>query len=190
MFRGLVNDAKAALSSLALKYLARASVAIPFIIALGFALAAISLMLIERFGSIAAYWIMAGGLAVVGVLAAVLVAAKEQEEEIADKQAEENDTAAVATDAAAQAIAQAPLVLLSSLLSSPGGSSMGLSLARVLGRNWALVLLLAAIAALFWPSASPGAGDSATAGDIEAPEPHPDIMSDAGGPIVPGELRP
>ena len=83
MFRGLVNDAKAALSSLVLKYLARASVAAPFLISLGFALAATTLTLIERFGSLAAYRIMAGGLAVVGILAAVLVSAKEQDEELA-----------------------------------------------------------------------------------------------------------
>ena len=42
MFRGLINDAKSAASSLVLKYVARASVAIPFVIALGFALAALA----------------------------------------------------------------------------------------------------------------------------------------------------
>ena len=46
MFAGLVNQAKAAFSSLLLKYVARASVAIPFVIALGFALAAMTLMLV------------------------------------------------------------------------------------------------------------------------------------------------
>ena len=45
MFQGLINSAKTAVSSLILKYVARASVAIPFVIALGFALAAI----IDRF---------------------------------------------------------------------------------------------------------------------------------------------
>ena len=44
-----------------LKYVARASVAIPFVIALGFALAAIAVMLVERFGHVTAYWMMAGG---------------------------------------------------------------------------------------------------------------------------------
>jgi hypothetical protein len=89
-------------------------------------------MLIERFGSVAAYWIMAGGLAVVGVLAAVLVSAKKQDEELADKQAEESDTAAVATDAAAQAAAQAPLVLVGSLLTAPSAPAMAFSVARAL----------------------------------------------------------
>jgi hypothetical protein len=36
MFRGLINDAKSAASSLVLKYVTRASVAIPFVIALGY----------------------------------------------------------------------------------------------------------------------------------------------------------
>jgi hypothetical protein len=65
MFTGLLNSAKSAVSGLLLKYVARASVAIPFVIAAGFALAAATAMLIERFGHITAYWIVAGGLAVV-----------------------------------------------------------------------------------------------------------------------------
>lgn len=189
MFRGLVNDAKAALGSLVLQYLARASVAVPFLISLGFALAAITLSLIERFGSVAAYWIMAGGMVVVGVLAAVLVSAKEQDEELADKQAEESDTAAVATYAAAQAAAQAPLVLLGSLLSSPGAPAMAFSVARALGRNWALVLLLAAIAALFWPSASPSAAGAESTDEVEAPEPHFEVTPGRAH-MAPSELRP
>jgi hypothetical protein len=49
VFQGLIiNSAKTAVSSLILKYVARASVAIHFVIALGFALAAI----IDRFGHI------------------------------------------------------------------------------------------------------------------------------------------
>jgi hypothetical protein len=49
VFQGLIiNSAKTAVSWLILKYVARASVAIHFVIALGFALAAI----IDRFGHI------------------------------------------------------------------------------------------------------------------------------------------
>jgi hypothetical protein len=66
-----MNQAKAAVSGLVLKYVARASVAIPFVIALGFALAAVAVMLVERFGHLTGYWIMAGGLAAIGVVAAL-----------------------------------------------------------------------------------------------------------------------
>jgi hypothetical protein len=50
VFAGLMNQAKDAVSGLVLKYVARASVAIPFVIALGFTIAAVSVMLVERFG--------------------------------------------------------------------------------------------------------------------------------------------
>src|SRR5262249_62198575 len=71
LFAGLINHAREAASHLVLRYVARASVAVPFIIALGFAIAAIAVMLVDRFGHVTAYWIMAGGLVVLCVLAAV-----------------------------------------------------------------------------------------------------------------------
>ena len=79
MFRGLINNAKSAVSSVILKYVARASVGVPFVIAGGFALAAGTLMLVERYGHVFAYWLMAGGLAAVGVIAALAVRVKEHE---------------------------------------------------------------------------------------------------------------
>ena len=119
MFQGLINSAKSAVSSVILKYVARASVAVPFVIALGFALAAIAAMLVDRFGHIAGYWLVAGGLAAIGVIAAIFVSAREHEEGVADQQAETTDTSKVATEVAAQA----PLVILGGLLSLPGGAS-------------------------------------------------------------------
>lgn len=87
-----MNQAKDALGGLVLKYVARASVAIPFVIALGFALAALTVMLMQSFGQVTAYWLMAGGLAATGVIAAFAVTVKEQEEEVAEQKAEEADT--------------------------------------------------------------------------------------------------
>ena len=149
MFRGLINDAKSAASSLVLKYVARASVAIPFVIALGFALAALAAWLVTNYGYVTGYLLMAGGLAAIGVIAALVVSFKEHEEEVADEAAEEADTSKVATDVAAQA----PLALLGALFTMPGGASSALKVAQVLGRNIPLVLLLVVVGALFWPSA-------------------------------------
>ena len=87
MFAGLVKQAKSAASDLALKYLARASVALPFVIALGFALAAVTVTLVERYGQVMAYWMVAGSLAIIGVVAAAVVSVKEQEEEQAEQAA-------------------------------------------------------------------------------------------------------
>jgi uncharacterized membrane protein len=80
VFAGLVREAKAAASGLLLKYVARASVAVPFAIALGFALAATTVMLVQSFGQVTAYWIMAAGLVVVGLIAATAVSIKEEQE--------------------------------------------------------------------------------------------------------------
>ena len=161
MFAGLVNQAKAAVSSLLLKYVARASVAIPFVIGLGFALAAITLMLVERFGHVVAYWTMAGGLAAIGLIAAVAVSAKEHEVELEEQKADTSNQH-VMSDATAQAITQAPLAMLGALFATPGGTTTALKAARIVGRNWPLALLLVMIGVLFWPTEGDGAiADSA-----------------------------
>jgi hypothetical protein len=156
VFAGILNQAKAAASGFVLKYVARASVAIPFVIALGFALATITGMLVERFGHLTAYWIMAGGLAAIGVVAAVVVSVKEHEEVVAEQRAEASDTQDVVSEATAQALTQAPIALLGALFTAPGGATSALKVAQILGRNWPLVLLLLMIGGLFWPTENGG----------------------------------
>jgi hypothetical protein len=51
MFRGVINNAKNAASNLVVKYLARASVAVPFVLAAGFAMAGLTVMLSQKFGT-------------------------------------------------------------------------------------------------------------------------------------------
>ena len=162
MFAGFINQAKAAASDLVLKYVARASVAVPFLIALGFALAAVTVMLVERFGQVTAYWLVAAGMAAIGSIAAIAVSAKEQGEEHAEQLADQADTGEVVSEAAAQAVTQAPIALLGALFSMPGGASSALSVARLLGRNCPLVLLLVMIGALFWPTEEMSAPDADT----------------------------
>ena len=152
MFAGLINQAKSAASNLVLKYVARASVAVPFVIATGFALAAITVMLVERFGHVMAYWLLAGGLAAIGVVASIVVSAKEHKEEAVEQITEKADTEEVVNDATAQALVQTPIALLGALMTMPGGATGALSAARLLGRNLPLVLFLVAIGALFWPT--------------------------------------
>jgi len=154
VFTGLVNQAKSAVAGLVVKYLARASVAIPFIIAFGFAVAAVAAMLVQGFGHVAGYWMMAGGLAAIGIIAAVAVTVKEHEAEAAEKEAVQTDASETFSGAAAQAMLQTPLALLGAAFSAPGGATSALKVARLLGRNFPLVLLLVMIGALFWPSES------------------------------------
>jgi hypothetical protein len=174
MFKGLINDAKSAAGSLIVKYLARASVAVPFIVALGFATAAITLMLVERFGHTAAYWMVAGGFTAIGIVASLIVTVKEKEEETAEKQAEAQDTSGVASDAAAQAAVQAPIAMLGALLTTPFGPSTVASGAKMVARNLPLVVLLALMALLFWPSK--------TADETEAAADEPDLGVKPNGP--------
>ena len=152
MFRAVFNDAKSAVGALIARYLVRASVAAPFLAALGFATAAITLTLIERVGTIAAYWIVAGGVTIVGIGAVVAVAVKEQEVKVAEKEAEAADTAEIVTEAAARAATQTPWALLGAVLATPVGPSTVAGAANVVARNMSLVALPALIALLFWPS--------------------------------------
>jgi uncharacterized membrane protein len=152
MFRGLINDAKSAAGSMIAKYLARASVAVPFIVAAGFGTAATTVMLVDRYGSIAAYSIVAGAFTLIGLVAAFVVSVKEQEEEVAAEHAEARDTAEVGTEAAAQAAVQLPIAALGALFSTPGGTTAVMGGAKVLARNLPLVVLLALLAMLFWPT--------------------------------------
>ena len=67
-----MNQAKSAASHLVLKYVAPVD-AVPFFIAASFALAAITVMLVERFGHVMAYWLLAGRLAIIGVVVSIVV---------------------------------------------------------------------------------------------------------------------
>jgi hypothetical protein len=156
VFRGLIRDAKAAAGAVILKYVARASVAVPFLIAAGFATAAITAMLVERYGSKMAYWVVAGAFTVIGAVAMLVVTVKEQEEEVAEAEAVAADTPEVAKEVAMQA----PLALISALLASPMGPTSAFGIARLLGRNLPLVLLLVVAGFLLWPREPAGEGET------------------------------
>jgi len=184
MFRGLINDAKSAAGSLIGKYLARASVAVPFVIALGFATAAGTVVLVEKFGHLYAYLIVAGVFTAIGLVASLVVSVKEQEEVVADTKAESADTSSVATDAAAQVAVQAPLALLGALFASPAGPASLVSGAKMVVRNLPLVVLLALLSLLFWPTEP-----SAEAGDSEDVDPPARKPNSTVGPVPNGLHR-
>ena len=169
MFRELINDAKSAAGSVIAKHAARATVAVPFIIALGFAAAGVTLMLVERYGHRNAYFMVAAGFCVIGVLAALFVRTKEHEEIVAEKTAEKIETVAVAAIAAEAASVEMPLALAGLLLSSPATTSSALSLARMLGRNLPLVVLLGTMGFLLWPKSDQSTDANAEAGQDQGP---------------------
>jgi len=71
--RKLIDYLKSKVSNVAIGYAERAAVAIPFILALGFAVAAVHAMVVERFGSVTGNWSMAAGLVGLGILGAIAV---------------------------------------------------------------------------------------------------------------------
>jgi hypothetical protein len=150
MFRGLLGSAKSAVADLVLKYVARGSVAIPFLIAFGFALAAITAMLVERFGTVLAYWVIAAGLTAIGIVAVLAVSMKEHERERKGELGVVSDT----SDLAAEVAAQVPLAVIGSLLSLRGGTETTFKVAKIAGRNWPLVVLVGVVALLLWPASS------------------------------------
>lgn len=184
MFRTLINDAKSAAGAVVARYAVRASVAVPFLVAAGFGTAALTVILVERFGSLVAYSMMAAGFAAVGVVAALVVTVKEQEEAVAEAVAEKKDTAGVTSDAAAQAAVQLPIALLGTLLTSSAGPGAAASGLKAIGRNWPLVLMLVLVGLLFWPLGNKTEAEEAAAdGDVDKDaEPPP--------PLQPGEPVP
>jgi hypothetical protein len=61
-------------------------------------------MLVERFGAVTGCLIVAGGLAAIGIIAAIVVSAREHKEEVADELKETPDTQVMISDATAPAL--------------------------------------------------------------------------------------
>jgi hypothetical protein len=164
MFRALINDAKltagSTVSKYIVKYLARACVALPFVVAVGFVTAAITLMLIDRYGAIASLWMVAGGFSVIGLVATLVLTLKERGREIAERRVAELDAARTAS---ARAAAQAPMMLLGALLSTSVGPGFVAGGAKMLARNLPLVALAGLIALLLKPTKS-----SADTADVDS----------------------
>jgi hypothetical protein len=78
---------------------------------------------------------MAGGMAAIGIIAAIVVSVREHKEEVAGELKENADTQEMISDTTAQALIHTPVALLGSLFAMPGGAARGLIVARALGRN-------------------------------------------------------
>lgn len=149
MFRGVFNYAASFAGSLIAGYLARASVAVPFIVAFGFAIAALSLMLNDRFGHRDAYLIVAGTFTVLGLFAALIVRGKERAE-VAEEKPLNTETSDVGADGTKAAAVGMPFAILGTILTTLGPAPF-LSVLNVFARNLPLLLVLGAVGVLVWP---------------------------------------
>ena len=74
MLQAIVDRAQRSVDTLVSKYVTRAAVAVPFVIAIGFGTAAATVKLTEEFGSLTAYAILAAAFGAVGLAAAAAIA--------------------------------------------------------------------------------------------------------------------
>jgi len=136
VFGRLISYATSGLTDLIAKYAIRASVAVPFLFAFAFALAGVTVVLIDHFGSQAAYFMLAGGFAAVGLIAGLVVWLKERNEERENSSLASGTVAPIAT-AALETSKQMPRAIAGGALEATGTFR---ALADVAVRNWPLVL--------------------------------------------------
>lgn len=137
MFSRLFAYATSGITDVISKYAVRASVAIPFLLAVGYGLAGVTVMLIDAYGYRRAYFLLAGGFVTIGVLAAVAVWLKER--------GEEDDTSIEASTPSAQMVTTSALKTAKQMPAAIVDSSHDISasfraLAKLGARNWPLVL--------------------------------------------------
>ena len=74
MLQAIVDRAQRSIDTLISKYVTRAAVAVPFVVAIGFGTAAATVKLTEEFGGMIAYSILAAAFGAIGILAATAIA--------------------------------------------------------------------------------------------------------------------
>lgn len=144
MFQGLLKRAERSLDQVIARVLGRALVAVPLLVAAGFATAALTVKLVEMYGAVAAYGVMAALFGVIGLATMAIVAAG------AVEPAAETSTAASGDESTGQSegLADATAFLtpeVRSVLASVAPMALP-GVARGVGRNLPLVLILALIA--------------------------------------------
>jgi hypothetical protein len=140
MFDSIINRAQHSVESAVLRYVMRVAVAVPFIIAFGFGIAAASTKLVQLYGQSSAYAMIAGsfaglGLILVGILAFVKPSASASE----DYAAAPETVASTGSTAGASAI-DSDLLVATLGIAGPKIIPAIPFLLRFVVRNWSLVL--------------------------------------------------
>jgi hypothetical protein len=150
MLQGLFKRAENTIDSVVAKYVGRVTTAIPLVIAGGFATAALTVKLVDTYGAVAGYSLMAALFAMIGLITMAVVGTEARP---SDGTASEAPVAATSDDASQpSSSAEGPDLLTSELLTPEvraflsSAAPMALpSIARGIGRNLPLILILALI---------------------------------------------
>ena len=145
MLQAIVDRAQRSIETLVSKYVRRAAVGVPFVIALGFGTAAATVKLTAEFGSMVAYAILAVAFASVGLAAAAAIAMSGPNS-VATPATGDDATASI--DATGKESAIGPDVILAALGAVGPAALPGM--VRLLARNLSLVLAVAIIAYLLF----------------------------------------
>lgn len=166
MFRTLINKAKSKLTGIALSYLEWAAVGVPFILAVGFALAALHAMLMEHFGRVVANWAMAGGFVAIGAGGALALKVSEKHWTAAEADSHSSMLSTLSPAPPAGLIHAVPtaLNLVSGLWTKPS------RLGRLARGQAPLLAFSALIALLFWPTSIERSTEPSEEGDGHLPD--------------------
>jgi len=149
MFQGLLKRAESTINSVLAKYLGRALVAIPLLVAAGFATAALTVKAVEIYGAVSAYTMMAALFAVIGLVTMAIVGVEQRPAaETATSTADQSASATVDESPAPEDDLD-PISLLTPELRSVLTSMAPVAIpgiARGVGRNLPLIFALALLA--------------------------------------------
>ena len=146
MFERIIHQAEHSVETLVTGVMARIAVAVPLLVAFGFATAAATVWLTQIYGSLIAYLIVAGAFAALGLLAAV-IAAPERPEAITEKIADVPPPEPIIETIVDGALNNHELLLA---LFGTAGPAVLPALMRGLGKNVPLVLAGVFVACLLY----------------------------------------
>ena len=163
MLQGILQRAERKVDSVVAKYIGRATVAVPLVVAGGFATAALTVKLVELYGAVTAYALMAALFAVLSVVTAAVVSFESQSAPEAADQPASEESAKIAEDVENLLTPEVRAVLASAApVALP-------ALVRSIFRNLPLVFLLGIAAYLFSRFANTSDDLAGTAAEPAAP---------------------
>lgn len=142
LFQGIFKRAERTIDSAIARFVDRATVAVPLLVAGGFATAALSLKLIELYGAVSAYALMAVLFATIGL---ITMAVNARSHEVAAEAQQASDSGAVESEQPAEGGGPSLPPEMMSLLSSIAPAAAP-GIARGIVRNLPLIFMLALVA--------------------------------------------
>lgn len=144
MLQGLFKRAENSIDHLVAKYVGRAAVAIPLLVAAGFATAALTVELVNRYGAVTSYAVMAVLFAVIGLITMAVIGTGAPEAAAESTEAPSGTESASAEASAADSGPLFPPEMMAVLTSAAPAALPGI--ARGIGRNLPLIFVLALLA--------------------------------------------